>query len=361
MLVTFVLVSCGPPKGQITFVPEATETGTIETVLVSTSRAPTEEPGQVFGAGRSLEPNFARFNVSVPPQHVPGSVTFPKGKRPNLKTDFVVASAQKLPDARALTRAINEEAFQTSQGNRPAWIFVHGYNTSFAQGLYRQVQLQYDMDRPWASVHFSWPSAAQTRYYEYDRESALYSVGALITTLEALADSNATEFNLVAHSMGTALLMDALWVMAQSGHEKFFRKINIVVLMSPDMGVDVFRAQAPNLIERGTPIFVVASEADRALRISALLRGEQDRLGSIQSAEELGGLDVGVIDLTNVKSGDRLGHFKVGTSPEVIEFVRGLHESGQEVFSGKQAGLIGSSAALAQQGGSVTVAPKPSQ
>jgi esterase/lipase superfamily enzyme len=156
--------------------------------------------------------------------------------------------------------------------------------------------------------------------------------------------------------MGTALLMDALWIMAQSGHAEVFSKINLVVLMSPDMSVDIFRQQAPSVIARGAPIFVVVSESDRALRASARLRGQQDRLGSIRSEAELGGIDVGVLDLSSIESGDSLGHFKAGTS-EVIAFVRSLHESGQEVFQGRQPGLLESGATMIQQGADVLVEP----
>jgi esterase/lipase superfamily enzyme len=354
-IVALALASCGS-HGELAFAPEAARVGTVETVLVSTTRAPTVGL-PLFGSERSETQHFARFDVWVPPQREMGSVTFPEGSAPDPATDFVVVSASRLTDVSAFTRAIDRELVEVAPGDRPAWLFVHWYNTNFAEGLYRQAQLQYDMERPWASIHFSWPSAAQTRYYGYDRESAMYSREALIATLDAMARSQATEFNLVAHSMGNALLMDALWIMAQSGHAEAFRKINLVVLMSPDMSVDIFRQQAPRVIARGVPVFIVVSESDRALRVSARLRGQQDRLGSIRSQAELGGLDVGVLDLSSIESGDSLGHFKAGTSPEVIAFVRAPHESGQEVFEGRQPGLLESGASLIQQGADVVIEP----
>ena len=349
------LAACGS-HGELAFAPEAAQVGTVERVLVSTTRAPTEG-ALLFGSARSSKPNYARFEVSVPPQHDFGTISFPKGSNADPTTDFLVVSNRQLPDTAAFTRAINDDLVQTSPGHRPAWLFVHGYNTNFAEGLYRQVQMQHDMKRPWASIHFSWPSAAQTRYYGYDRESAVYSRQGLMTTLDAMARSNATEFNVVAHSMGTALLMDTLWIMAQSGHDEFFRKVNLVVLMSPDMSVDVFRQQAPRLLDRGVPMFVVVNKDDKALRASARLRGEERRLGLVNSIRELAGLDVGLVDVTTIKSGDRIGHFKVGTSPEVISFIRGLHESGQAVFAGRQPGILESGASLIQQGSDVIVTP----
>jgi hypothetical protein len=53
-----------------------------------------------------------------------------------------------------------------------------------------------------------------------------------------------------------------------------------------------------------------------------------------------------------------LGHFKTASSPALIDFVRGLHASGVEVFDqGKQPGLIEASASIIQEGTDILVAP----
>ena len=208
------------------------------------------------------------------------------------------------------------------------------------------------------SVHFAWPSAASTLAYVADRESALYSRDALETTIDTLGRSNATRMDLVGHSMGAFLLMDTLRLMARTENDAFFRKVNAVILISPDIDIDVFRKEAEPVLARGVKIYVLVSKDDRALRISARLRGEQSRLGSIKSADELGGLPVTVIDLSAVESPDALGHFKPGTSPSVIAFVSALHKSGGGVFNqGKQRGLIEGSVAVVQQGTDILLAP----
>ncbi len=84
-------------------------------------------------------------------------------------------------------------------------VFVHGYNTNFAEGLYRQAQLLHDYDAHSASVHFAWPSAASGQGYVYDLDKALYSRGALEATLRAMAGSQAMKINVIAHSMGAFL------------------------------------------------------------------------------------------------------------------------------------------------------------
>ena len=269
-----------------------------------------------------------------------------------------MVAAQRLPDERAFIAGINAMLAAEPTSRRSATIFVHGYNTTFAEGLYRHAQLQHDLEPPGVSIHFAWPSAARPRDYLYDRESALFSRDALATTIDALARSNVTEFNLAGHSMGAFLLMDTLRTMALVGHDEVFRKLNTVLLIAPDIEIDLFREQAEPVLARGVRIYVVVSGSDRALRLSARLRGEGERLGSIHSAAELGGLDVGVVDLSAVKSADRLGHFKSGTSPEIIEFVRRLRASGGEVFSQDgHPGLIDTSVSVVQEGTDILVAP----
>ena len=134
--------------------------------------------------------------------------------------------------------------------------------------------------------------------------------------------------------------------------------MNAVILISPDIEIDVFRKEAEPILARGVKIYVLVSKDDRALKISARLRGERSRLGSINSADELGGLPVTVIDLSAVESPDALGHFKAGTSPSVVAVVSALHKSGGGVFNqGKQRGLIEGSVAVVQQGTDILLAP----
>ena len=49
--------------------------------------------------------------------------------------------------------------------------------------------------------------------------------------------------------------------MARLGYDEVIAKINAVILLSPDIEVDVFREQARPVLERGVPIFVFVSTA----------------------------------------------------------------------------------------------------
>ncbi len=199
-LFAMTLTACGT-RGELAFMPDGAVPGTIETVLVSTARASAAAPA-LYSNTRSPNPQFARFDISVPPKREQGTVTFSKGNKVDPQTDFVVTSVERLHDNRAFLSAVNAEVARRPQANRDAVLFVHGYNTTFAEGLFRQAQLQHDLERQSVSVHFAWPSAARTVAYVADRESALYSRDALETTIDTLARSNATRMDLVGHSMG---------------------------------------------------------------------------------------------------------------------------------------------------------------
>jgi len=350
------LAGCGP-RGGLTFTPGAASPGEVESILVATTRERVE--GQpVFTRNRLDEPIFLSFEVSVPPDRAIGSVVFPTDDPPNLRTDFVTLSARQLPGERALVGEINARLAADPRTDGTVGLFVHGYNTTFAEGLYRHAQLLNDYDTHGVPVHFAWPSTASAQGYGTDRESALFSRDALQQTLAAIARSRASKINVIAHSMGAFLTMDALRTMALVGYDEFFAKVNAILLLSPDIEIDVFRKQARPVLERGAEIFVVVSTRDRALLISAVLRGERSRLGSIGSKAEIGDVDVTVIDLSNVEAGGGMGHFALARSPDLIRMLRGMREQGVDVLATeRQQGLVASSVALIQEGTEMILSP----
>ena len=322
ILALAALAACAP-RGVLVADPSGGAVGVRETVFVATARSP--EPGAaLFGAGRIAPPRFARFEVSVPPDRPPGAVPFPGRAQPDPRRHFLVVEAQRLADVRAFRAALDAALRADASGTDEALVFVHGFNVNFAESVMRQAQIQYDYDRHEVAVLYSWPSAASPFRYLYDRESALFARRGLETTIETVAGSQARQFNLVAHSMGAFLAMETFSAMARQGHDAVMARTNAIILLAPDIEIDVFKEQARPILERGVPILIFASRRDRALAFSALLRGERDRVGSVRSAAELGGLPVLVYDVSAVQAGDPFGHFAVADSPALIGFLRGL-------------------------------------
>jgi esterase/lipase superfamily enzyme len=161
--------------------------------------------------------------------------------------------------------------------------------------------------------------------------------------------------------MGGQVLLETLHQMALRGNRSAFRKIKDVVLLSPDVNVELFNAQLQQIAPIGLPIYIVVSGRDEALQISSRLRGEQARLGAMrENVWEAAGYNVTVIDLTEVKGGDPLRHFSAGSSPSVVALVRGLNQTGVAILndSDGNSGFFSESMDVIEQGADLILRPR---
>ena len=341
------LAGCGT-RGSIALVdPPPPEGATVRRGVVATARTPVAAPA-FFSDQRDFTTRFAQFDVSIPPEREPGTVSYPD-REPDPLRDFVVLRAEGIDNGRGFVRAVEDSARSQVPRARTGVVFVHGYNNNFAEALMTHVQLGHDLQSPGVSVLFTWPSEARLLGYAADRENALFSRDALAGTLALMRRTSLQRYNLVAHSMGCFLALETLRSLALAGDRATLGKIGAVILISADIEIDVFRLQAPPVLAAGLPIYLLVSDDDRALRASAILRGESARVGSVRSNAELGGIDVGVVDLSAVSVSDSLRHLKVGESPEVIALVQQLRESGVAIFNdGQKVGLLDRGAAIVQ-------------
>jgi esterase/lipase superfamily enzyme len=325
------LAACAP-RGVLTVYPSAAATGVIQPILVATPRGPNGGPNG-FDDARGAALTFAAFEVAVPPERAQGTVTFPSASPPDPRTDFATVSARNLGGEAAFVAALNARLAASPPGQREVFLFTHGFNTTFAEGLYRQAQMRHDFATPGVSVHYGWPSAGALTAYAADRESAIFARDGLARTLEALGRSDADRIVVAAHSMGALVMMEALRSLAIAGSPRFFAKLQAIVLMAPDLDVDVFRGQVAPLEALDVPVYVFFSSRDRALRASAFLRG-RERLGAVTDLAKVEGLPITLIDTSGVDDGaDALGHFAVATSPTMIAIIRGMDAIGAEVFA----------------------------
>ncbi len=329
-----VLCACAP-RGRIVVSPEAATMGDIRPVLVATSRMPAADP---TGFSGSIAPgmSFAETEVSVPPNREPGTVTFPRGT-PDPRTDFLVVANRPIADEAGFIRTINAQLARIPKNQREIFVFVHGFNTNFAEGLMRQAQMSSDYATPGVSVNYSWPSAASVTAYATDREAALVARDDLDRLIGILSRTNATDIVLSGHSMGAFVVMEAVRQRAIRDGEAGFNKLDSIVLLAPDVDVEVFRRQMRALDGIDVSIFVITSSRDRALRISALLRGTPDRLGSVSDPMRVSGLPVTLIDLSAVETqNDSLRHFKVATSPVMISLIQGTGSIGAQMLEDEE-------------------------
>jgi len=200
-------------------------------------------------------------------------------------------------------------------------LYVHGFNNTFGDGVLRLAQLSHDFRITGVSVHYSWPSAGSPLGYEYDRDSQLVARDGLERLIETLSASGARTVVIVAHSMGALLAMEALRQIEIGRPGEVMRLIDGVVLISPDIDVEVFHSQARRIGRLPQPFAIFVSQKDRLLFLSAFLSGQDHRLGNIVSAAAVADLQVQVIDVTQFSSG--AGHFTLGDSPLLIRLLAG--------------------------------------
>ena len=262
-------------------------------LLVATTRKPanggTKSP--YFGSERGRGLSFAEARMSSPDRSLIGKVSSV------VTGDWGVAAINQVE-----TGAGAPAAFQQAAFGRDVLIYVHGYRESFESAAVSAAALSDGIRFRGASALFTWPSAAGTFDYGYDRESAMWSRDGFEDLLKALTSSGSGgRINIVAHSMGTLLTLETLRMLRAEAGEVAMSRIGAVVLAAPDIDIDLFT----NGVERLGPdvhkITVISSTNDRALSLSGVLAGGT-RAGAADRSR-LESLGVRVADATDYGGG----------------------------------------------------------
>lgn len=285
-------------------------------IFVATTRKKADDVRIVFDRQRSDTLGFARVGVTVPKGHEIGRIERAKGGTPgNPAKDFTATDLTIYNSGQAFTKAV------ASEGSR-VLVFIHGYNTGFDDGVYRLTQLAHDTKYPGTPVLFSWASGARTRDYVYDKDSSTAARDDLETTLVMLSKTPGIKsIDIIAHSMGNWLTMETLRQLAIGGNRDLGGKLGYVVLASPDIDVDIFKKQMARYGKPDKPFVVLLSADDKALRISGLIAGRQERVGDYSNAQELAALGVTVVDLSATEGGDKLNHAKFADNPVLVQLL----------------------------------------
>lgn len=297
-------------------------------IMVATSRARDPRPGTYFNGERSTAFDLAEFTVSVPPTHKHGEVELPQSGAGNPQTDFVVRDGGYIENEKAFVAQLNRRLAQKPRGQRSIIIFIHGYNTLFAEGLFRFAQVVHDSKSTAVPVHFSWASRGQLSDYVYDNNSATAARDRLERLFRLALASNAEKVNVLAHSMGNWVTVEAMRQMKIKGGIAHPEKIGTIILAAPDIDIDVFKSQMRAIGDPKKPFFVVLSRDDRALALSRFLGGDKSRVGDTTDAQELTALGAVVIDLTDMRGQDSMNHDKFAQIADAAPELRGVLEKG---------------------------------
>ena len=295
---------------------------TDHTVLVATTRQRDPRPGTFFNGERAPSLDYAEITVSVPPNHVPGQVEMAANPPGDPSANFVAREGAYLDGDKAFARALNAQLAMRPKGTRKVFVFIHGYNTLFAEGLYRFTQIVQDSKADGVPVLFTWASRGKLVDYVYDTNSASAARDGLEHVLRLALASNADRVDVLAHSMGNWVTVEAFRQIKISGDLRNANKFGHIFLAAPDIDLDVFKSDMRRIGTPSKPFYVVVSRDDKALGASSFIGGGETRVGDVPNDAELAALGATVIDLTDLKADDSTNHGKFAQLAEVAPQLR---------------------------------------
>lgn len=289
-------------------------------VMVATTRDVTDAPVE-FGVERAEMPSFASYQISIPEGHERGKIEWPQDNRPNPAKSFATLGSQAHPTRQSFIATLNARLAAKPAKDRGVFLFIHGFNNSFAEALYMTAQIHADYEHPLVPMQFSWASAGRAGLYAYDQDSALVARDELANLLKALVRSEANIIEIVGHSMGSFVVMEALRLLSPSDMARLRNRMGNITLLSPDIDPDVLVSQIKPIAPLPQPFFLLTSKKDWVLQLSALLRGGSRRAGlGERDFERLEALGVTPLDITEFSDGANFNH-TLFNNPDLIDVV----------------------------------------
>lgn len=309
LLVTLVVAlgACVARPGSTILEPAGAKPGDRNvTIFVATLRTPEPGSGAAFTSGQSRILRFARYVISIPPTHQPDVIEWPSDP-PDPASDFVTVAAAHLSEAEFRAGIARAEG-----DGRSIRLFVHGYNNSFQETVYRLAQIAADAHDNRVPVLFAWPSKGRTLSYSADRAVAAASTEGLARTIEILAEKPRARIVVLAHSMGGWLTMETLAKMSRERRRAVFDRFSNVVLAAPDIDVLDMVGQLEIIGRLPRPLTVLVSRDDSALNLSRIVTGGR-RVGAddvhdpwVQAAARRYGARV--VDISELTTSDSFKH-----------------------------------------------------
>jgi esterase/lipase superfamily enzyme len=303
-----------PPLGQMRGM-SAPETAAapwdVVPVFYGTDRVAEPQPARAtYTSGRGKRLEFGRALVTVPKSH-----QVPQVERPwvyHLPFTSIVLYRERedpnrhftLKEVRALSEseflALVRERLRASQTYKDhAVVFVHGFNTSFDNALFRTAQIAYDLKFDGAPFLYSWPSSGQVglQDYSYDRESTGQAEPYFRQFLELVTrQTGAKSVSLIGHSMGNQLLLAVLRDIKRTAPAGVV--VSEVILAAPDVDRDTFEFLAKEIRGVSRGVTLLAASNDRALEISRQFWGGVPRAGDVPATGPVIVPGVDTIDIT---------------------------------------------------------------
>lgn len=321
---------------------EGTDDWDVVPVFYGTDRARETEKDKriVYGSARAKRLEIGRALVTVPKVHEVPNIERPWVYRlpftsivvyeeaENPKKHFTLRRVEALTEARLLA-IVRQRLAESKEFKEHALVFVHGFNTSFDFAVYRTAQMAYDLKFDGAPFVYSWPSQGKVLSYPTDREGAQQAQPYLREFLKLVAEkSGAKVVSVVAHSMGSQLLMPVLKDLKRTMPEGV--RLSQVIWAAPDMDRDGFANFVRDIEGVSQGMTLYAHAEDGALDISRQFWRGAPRAGDVPQSGLpviVKGLDTIDISALSTDIFD-LNHSGFAERTELLEDIRRLIKLG---------------------------------
>eukprot|EP00271_Cylindrocystis_brebissonii_P006969 TRINITY_DN19971_c0_g1_i1.p1 TRINITY_DN19971_c0_g1~~TRINITY_DN19971_c0_g1_i1.p1 ORF type:complete len:754 (+),score=117.17 TRINITY_DN19971_c0_g1_i1:699-2960(+) len=243
-----------------------------------------------YGTGRAEQVSFGLMWVSLPDTHRYGEVDSPTwrysaSRKGAPRNKIVHLSTVPLKGVECIKK-LNK--IMSNIGEKEAVMFVHGYNSTLANAVQRMAQVAYTGNFRGPTFVFSWPSNQSMASYTADEANVMWAVQDFLLTLKMLmCDLGMEKVHLLAHSMGSRLVLYALLRLHASSLPAHAAKIGRLVLAAPDFDMLEFMTIVGDVASRVERITLYCSADDHALQMSRSLHGGFARLGDFRGFVEM--------------------------------------------------------------------------
>jgi esterase/lipase superfamily enzyme len=286
-------------QGKPAIPPPIIDPRIVEFLFASTRQEGVQSSTENIGySGERGMLTYGAASVRIPDDHKIGRIELPS----SWKLFGMTLSSSTSEHERFIIKRVvplSESAFSQiikNKGANSALIFVHGFNTSFDDALYRCAQITWDLQYKGLPILFTWASRGEVIDYLYDRESAYLARDAFVSLLQKLRrDFKVEQVVVLAHSMGNVVVLDSL---ANYAHTSNPLNIARLIMAAPDVDRDQFKVLAASAKAIVGGMTLYASSADRAMVISKRLAGGVPRAGDVPIDGPVVLPDVETIDVT---------------------------------------------------------------
>jgi esterase/lipase superfamily enzyme len=302
-----------PPPGTVPATPEEAKKEAddwdVVPVYYGTDRAQAPNEKRLdYGSERGRRLELGQALVTVPKAHKVPTIERPWAIRIPYLNVAIYEEAEDptrhftMQEVKALTEQeflalVQARLAASARYKDHAFIFVHGYNTSFDYAIYRTAQIAYDMKFDGAPFAYSWPSGGGLASYTYDRESSGQSEPYLKEFVQLVINkTGAKSVSIIAHSMGNQPTLQVLRDLRYSKPEGV--AISQIILAAPDVDRDNFENIARDIQGLASGVTLYAAGNDRALQVSRNFYGGIPRAGDVPPTGPLVLPGIDTIDVT---------------------------------------------------------------